>query len=50
MEKRLDNVEGRLDKIDVRLDNIDQKLDKEISIKQIIEKEIKDLKQLVSTL
>ena len=50
MEKRLDNVEGRLDKIDVRLDNIDQKLDKEISIRQIIEKEIKDLKQLVSTL
>jgi predicted nucleic acid-binding Zn-ribbon protein len=50
MEKRFDQVEGRLDKIEVQLDGIGQKLDKEISIREIIEKEIKDLKQRVSTL
>jgi predicted nucleic acid-binding Zn-ribbon protein len=32
------------------MDGIGQKLDKEISIREIIEKEIKDLKQRVSTL
>jgi uncharacterized protein YlxW (UPF0749 family) len=39
-----------LDKIEIRLDAIDQKLDKEISVRQMIEKEIKDLKQRLTTL
>ncbi len=50
MEKRLDHVDGRLDKIEIRLDTIDQKLDKEISVRQMIEKEIRDLKQRVAIL
>jgi|MudIll2142460700_1097286.scaffolds.fasta_scaffold39512_3 chromosome segregation ATPase len=50
VEKRLDHVDGRLDKIEIRLDTIDQKLDKEISVRQMIEKEIRDLKQRVAAL
>ncbi len=49
-EKHLEQVEGRLGKIEAQMDGIGQKLDKEISIRQIIEKEIKDLKQRVTTL
>ena len=50
IEHRLDNVEQRLGKIEVCLDGIDQKLDKEISIREIIEREIKDLKERISVL
>lgn len=46
----IDRVEQRLDQIELRLDGIDQKLTKEISLREIVEKEIKDLKQRVSTL
>jgi uncharacterized protein involved in exopolysaccharide biosynthesis len=46
----IDRVEKRLDKVEGQLNGIDQKLDKEISIREIIEKEIKDLKQRVTTL
>jgi len=57
MEQHLDRVEHRLDRVDQRLDRLEQgpreiveKLDKEISIREILEKEIKDLKQRVSIL
>ncbi|MGQ9648156.1 MAG: coiled-coil domain-containing protein [Thermodesulfobacteriota bacterium] len=46
----IERMEKRLDKVEQELTVINQKLDKEISIREIIEKEIKDLKQRVSTL
>ena len=47
IEQRLDRFEQRLDKIEQGQHEIGEKLDKEISIREHIEKEIKDLKQRV---
>lgn len=46
----LDKVEKGLNGIRKSMSEMNQKLDKEISIREILEKEIKDLKQRVSIL
>jgi chromosome segregation ATPase len=50
VEGRLGKVEGLLENVGTRLNGMEQKLDKEISLREHIEKEIKDLKQRVSIL
>src|SRR4030043_813795 len=50
MEPRLERVEGGLEGGEGQLGRVNEKLDKEISIRESIEKEIKDLKERVSVL
>ncbi len=57
VENRLDKVENRLDKVEHRLDGLEkgqqeiiEKLNKEISIREVLEKEIKDLKHRLAIL
>lgn len=46
----MDRIEQRLDGVERALKEINQKLDKETSIREVLETEIKDLKQRVFTL
>jgi len=43
-------MNAAIDRIERQLDGINEKLDKEISIRDMIEKEIKDLKQRAAVL
>jgi len=50
LETEYFSMNAAMDRIERWFDGINQKLDKEISIREIVEKEIKDLKQRVLTL
>jgi len=50
VETRLDGVENRLNHIEIGQKEMHEKLDKEISIRETLERELKDLKHRVSIL